>query len=66
MQAGQSPSSPPARSSRTSRLVENMRRVVAHERTRERRRAVLLGVMVLLIAALDGLLFYLLTSARTL
>ncbi len=44
-------------------MVEHMRVTVRRERTRGRRRVIWLAVAVLLVAALDGVLVYLFTTA---
>ncbi len=47
-------------------LVAQMRVTVAQERTRARQRAVLLGILVLIVAALDAVLLYLVLTAPAL
>ncbi len=47
-------------------LVAQMRVTVAQERTRARQRAVLLGILVLIVAAFDAVLMYLVLTAPAL
>ncbi len=50
----------------TWHLVAQMRVTVAQERTRARQRGVLLGVLIVVIAALDALLLYVVLTAPAL